>query len=146
MFVPGRYFWINEFSGLLNHQSVQKRKSVPALFGRISQISELSEPGLTNHYCILLKGHFDNISFGAMAGTLGCVCFFLTISFKRYPPVYVKQNISQLWPKWNAQGWWKWNIKKNRKLLKLVFWNYIAFKIVHKFTIHCTSLFLAMDF
>ena len=48
-FVPGRYFRINEFSGLLNRPSVQKRKSVPALFVRISEISGLSEPGLTNH-------------------------------------------------------------------------------------------------
>ena len=36
-FVPGRYFWINEFSWLLNHPSVQERKSVPALFVRISE-------------------------------------------------------------------------------------------------------------
>ena len=51
-FVPGRYCWINEFSGLLNRLSVQKRKSVPTLFVRISEISGLSEPGLTNHHCI----------------------------------------------------------------------------------------------
>ena len=31
-FVPGRYFRINEFSGLLKRPSVQKRTSVPALF------------------------------------------------------------------------------------------------------------------
>ena len=54
MFVLGGYFWINEFSGLLNRQSVQKQKSVPALFVQISEISCLSEPGLTNHQCILL--------------------------------------------------------------------------------------------
>ena len=53
MFVPCRYFRINEFSGLLNRPLVQKRKSVPALFVRISEISGLSEPGLTNHHCIL---------------------------------------------------------------------------------------------
>ena len=53
-FVPGRYFRINEFSGLLKRPSVQKRKSVPALFVRISAISGLSEPGLTNHHCTLL--------------------------------------------------------------------------------------------
>ena len=34
-FVPGRYCRKNEFSGLLNHPSVQIRKSVPALFVRI---------------------------------------------------------------------------------------------------------------
>ena len=51
-FVSGRNFRINEFSGLLNRPSVQKRKSVPALFVRISEISGLSEPGLTNHHCI----------------------------------------------------------------------------------------------
>ena len=56
MFVPSRSFWINEFSGLLNRPSVQKRKSVPALFVRISEISRLSEPGLTNHHCIQLDG------------------------------------------------------------------------------------------
>ena len=51
-FVPGRHVRINEFSGLLNRPSVQERKSVPALFVRISEISGLSEPGLTNHHCI----------------------------------------------------------------------------------------------
>ena len=51
-FVPGRYFRISEFSGLLNRPSVQTRKSVPALFVRISENSGLSEPGLTNHHCI----------------------------------------------------------------------------------------------
>ena len=50
-FVPGIYFRINEFSRLLKRPSVQKRKSVPALFVRISEISGLSEPGLTNHHC-----------------------------------------------------------------------------------------------
>ena len=53
-FAPDRYFRINEFSGLLKHPSVQKRKSVPALFVRISEISGLSEPGLTNHHCMLI--------------------------------------------------------------------------------------------
>ena len=52
-FVPSRYFRINEFSGLLNCPSVQKQKSVPALFVRISEISRLSEPRLTNHHCML---------------------------------------------------------------------------------------------
>ena len=52
MFVPGWYFRINEFSGLLNGPSVQKRKSVPALFVQISKILGLSEPGLANHHCI----------------------------------------------------------------------------------------------
>ena len=51
-FVPRRYFQIDEFSGLLNRPSVQERKSVPTLFFRISEISGLSEPGLTNHHCI----------------------------------------------------------------------------------------------
>ena len=51
-FVSGRNFRITEFSGLLKRPSVQKRKSVPALFVRISEISGLSEPGLTNHHCI----------------------------------------------------------------------------------------------
>ena len=50
-FVPGRYFRINEFSELLNHPSVQKKKSVPAFFVRISKIFGLSEPGLMNHHC-----------------------------------------------------------------------------------------------
>ena len=54
-FVPSQYFQINEFSGLLNRPSVQKRKSVPALFVRISEISGLSDPGLTNHHCICLS-------------------------------------------------------------------------------------------
>ena len=54
MFVPGRCFRINEFSGLLNRPSVQKRKSVPALFVRISEISGLSELGLTNHHCTFI--------------------------------------------------------------------------------------------
>ena len=61
-FVPGRYFRINEFSGLLNRPSVQKRKSVPTLSVRISEISGLPEPGLTNHHCIYKVDHrFSNI-------------------------------------------------------------------------------------
>ena len=50
-FVPGRYFWINELSGLLNRPLVRTWKSVPTLFVRTSEISGLSEPGLTNHHC-----------------------------------------------------------------------------------------------
>ena len=53
MFVPGQYFWINEFFGLLNRPLVQPRKSVPALFVRTSVISVLSEPKLTNHHCYI---------------------------------------------------------------------------------------------
>ena len=52
LFVPGQYFRINDFSGLLNRPLVRTRKSVPALFVRTSEISGLSEPGLTNHHCI----------------------------------------------------------------------------------------------
>ena len=52
-FAPGWYFRINEFSGLLNRLLIQKQKSVTTLFIRISEISGLSEPGLTNHHCIL---------------------------------------------------------------------------------------------
>ena len=52
-FLSSRYFRINKFSGLLNRPSVQERKSVTTLFVRISEISGLSEPGLTNHHCIL---------------------------------------------------------------------------------------------
>ena len=51
-FVPGRYFRINEISGLLNRPLVRTWKSVPTLFVRTSEISGLSEPGLTNHHCI----------------------------------------------------------------------------------------------
>ena len=63
-FVPGQYFRINEFSGLLNRPSVQERKSVPALFVRISEISGLSEPGLTNHHCtfVLLSVHVSTLN------------------------------------------------------------------------------------
>ena len=50
-FVPGRYVRSNKFSGLLNRPSVQERKSGPALFVLIIEISGLSEPGLTNHHC-----------------------------------------------------------------------------------------------
>ena len=53
-FVPGQYFRINEFSRLLNCPLVWTRKSVPALFVRTSEISGLSEHGLTNHHCISL--------------------------------------------------------------------------------------------
>ena len=53
-FVPGRYFRINQFSGLMNRPSVQERKSVPGLFVRISEISGLSEPGLMNHHCTVM--------------------------------------------------------------------------------------------
>ena len=52
-FVPCRYFRINEFSGLLNRPLVRTWKSVPTLFVRTNEISGLSEPGLTNHLCIL---------------------------------------------------------------------------------------------
>ena len=50
-FVPGRNFRISEFSGLLNRPLLWTWKSVPTLFVRISEISGLSEPGLTNHHC-----------------------------------------------------------------------------------------------
>ena len=50
-FVPGLYFRINEFSGLLNHPLVRTWKSVPTFFVRTSEISGLSEPGLMNHHC-----------------------------------------------------------------------------------------------
>ena len=52
MFVLGQYFQINKFSGLLNRQSAQERKLVPALFVRISKISGLWEP----RYC--KRGYF----------------------------------------------------------------------------------------
>ena len=51
-FVPGRYFRINKFSGLLNRPLVWTWKSVPTLFVRTNEISGLSEPGLTNHHWI----------------------------------------------------------------------------------------------
>ena len=54
-FVPGQYFRIKEFSALLIRPSVQKRKLVLERFVRISEISGLLEPGLTNHHC--LKTH-----------------------------------------------------------------------------------------
>ena len=50
-FVPGQNFRINKFSRLLNRPLVQTWKSVPTLFVRISEISGLSDPGLTNHHC-----------------------------------------------------------------------------------------------
>ena len=48
-----RYFRVNELSGLLNRLLVDLWKSVSALFVQTSEISGLSEPGLTNHHCIL---------------------------------------------------------------------------------------------
>ena len=56
-FVLGQYFRINEFSGLLNRPLVRTRISVPPLFVPTSEISGLSEPGLTNHHCILYSLH-----------------------------------------------------------------------------------------
>ena len=53
-FVPGQYFWINEFSGLLNRPIVRTWKSVPTLYVRTSEISGLSESGLTNHHCKMI--------------------------------------------------------------------------------------------
>ena len=47
------------------------RKSVPELFVRTSEISGLSEPGLTNHHCIILA--FNNIACGAVLGFSLCV-------------------------------------------------------------------------
>ena len=52
-FVPGQYFRINEFSGVLNRPLVRTQKFVPAFFVRTSEISGLSEPVLKNHHCIL---------------------------------------------------------------------------------------------
>ena len=52
-FVPGQYFRIEEFSGLLNSPLAQTWKLVPTLFVRTSKISGLSEPGLKNHHCML---------------------------------------------------------------------------------------------
>ena len=52
MFVPGQYFQINKFSGLLNRPLVRTWKLVPTLFVRTSEISGILEPGLTNHHCI----------------------------------------------------------------------------------------------
>ena len=54
-FVPRWYFRINEFSGLLNRPLVRTWKSVPTLFVRTSEISGLSEPGITNHHCITFR-------------------------------------------------------------------------------------------
>ena len=51
-FVPGRFFRINKFSGLLNRPLVRTWKLVPTVFVRTSEISGLSEPGLMNHHCI----------------------------------------------------------------------------------------------
>ena len=45
-FVPGRYFQINKFSGLLNRPLVRTWKSVPTLFVRTSKISVL----VMNHH------------------------------------------------------------------------------------------------
>ena len=61
-FIPGWYFRINEFSGLLDRQLVCTWKSVPALFVRTCEISGLSEPRLTNHHCSSKTNwyHFDN--------------------------------------------------------------------------------------
>ena len=54
-FVPGRYFRINKFSGLLNCPLVRTWKWVPTLFVWTSKISRLSELGLTNHHCNLFE-------------------------------------------------------------------------------------------
>ena len=58
-FVPGQYFRINEFCGLLNRQLVRMWKSVPTLFVRTSEISRLSGPGLRNHHCIVVLLKFS---------------------------------------------------------------------------------------
>ena len=65
-FVPGRYFRIKEFSGLLNRRLVLTWKSVPTLFVRTSEISGLSEPGLTNHHYI--KSQFSSCNYIAEVG------------------------------------------------------------------------------
>ena len=51
LFIRTRLFLVDH-SGLLNRPLVWTRKSVPTLFVRTSEISGLSEPGLTNHHCI----------------------------------------------------------------------------------------------
>ena len=58
-FVPGQYFWINEFSGLLNRPLVLTWKSVPSLFVRTIG-AQIKESSLYCHdfLCNLLSFHF----------------------------------------------------------------------------------------
>ena len=72
-FVPGRYFRINEFSGLLNRPLVQTSKSVLTLFVRTSEISGLSEPGLTKHHCTVFY-HLAYLcnNFYGLSALVGC--------------------------------------------------------------------------
>ena len=46
----------------MNRPSAKEQKLVPVLFVRISEISGLSEPGLTNHHCtvLTLANHCEN--------------------------------------------------------------------------------------
>ena len=54
-FVPGWYFRINEFSGLLKRPSVQKRKSVPAFFGWLARFLDYRSPDLRIITVVILK-------------------------------------------------------------------------------------------
>ena len=77
-FVPGRSFRINEFSGLLNHPLVRTWKLVPSLFVRTSEISGLSEFGLTNHHCTI---------YPKTKKVLGYTSFIISVYLPIHPPV-----------------------------------------------------------
>ena len=62
-FVLSRYFQINEISRWLNRPLVRTWNSVPTLFVRISKISGLSEPGVTNHHCTNFSSNWVKMQF-----------------------------------------------------------------------------------
>ena len=83
-FVPGRYFRIDKFSGLMNRPLIRMWKSVLTLFVRTSETSRLLEPGLMNHHstCVWLPYHVvpcvaieadDGSEFDACLVRRGCV-------------------------------------------------------------------------
>ena len=111
-FVPSQYFRINKFFGLLKRPSVQKRKSVPALFVRISEISGLSEPGLTNHHCTSYswieyelywyQGHWSKVRF--------LIAYTFVVTFKSQDKrlhIQDSYSINEALLAWNESNWYQ---------------------------------------
>ena len=90
-FVPGRYFRINKFSGLLNRPLVRTWTSVPTLFVRTSEIFGLSEPGLTNHHCTCKSKYTPGLS--RCIFTRGCIFAHVQINFYIYAIAFTCQKI-----------------------------------------------------
>ena len=85
-FIRIRFFPI-DISGLLNRPLVRTWKSVPTLFVQTSEISGLSEPGLTNHHVYLCLNYNNITSYcGNFGSTRTVFLACTTFSCARYIP------------------------------------------------------------